>query len=109
QARVLEPVAALVHSMIWREAYRGEQKAFRLSIQARFQQDRRAERRGKGRAVETAALRHPEARSAGTSLRSSARARWRVQVLGRDPRPLARSSRQASGSGGGGSPAGIWR
>ena len=61
--------------------------------EARLRENRRAERhrREQGRAERASALRHPEARRDAPALRSPARGRRRLQVVGRDARALARS------------------
>ena len=62
-----------------------------------------------GKAVQPAAVRHPEARRHPPALRSQAGVRRRLQVLGGDARPLARSARQAARGGGGGPSARLRR
>src|SRR5690348_8416136 len=61
-------------------------KAIDVSIQAGLHQDPRAQRTSGRCPLQTAALRHPETRRATAALRPAARARWRVQILGCDPR-----------------------
>ena len=87
----------------------GNSKTFPLSLDARFQQDRRAQRPPKGRFVPAFALRHPEARGDAPALRPAAGAGRRVQVLGGDARALAQSAGQAAVSRGRRSSAGLRR
>ena len=68
------------------ECVRGRPKTIDLPEKARFREDRGAVRRGEGRAVEAAALRHPEACRDAAALRPPAGARRRLQVLGGDAR-----------------------
>ena len=62
-----------------------------LPRQARLREDRRAQRRDRSDAVTAAALRDPEARRPAAALRSAPRTGRRLQVLGGDARPIARS------------------
>ncbi len=59
--------------------------------------------------LRTPPLRHPEARRHPAALRPAAGTRRRVQVLGGDPRPVARPARQAPGRRGRGPPARLRR
>src|ERR1700728_2785949 len=73
---------------------RGSKEPFHLSKETGFRKNRGAQRRGRGHAVEAAAVRDPEARGQAASLRSAAGIRRRLQILGGRARPLARSARQ---------------
>ncbi len=93
----------------WWRFDRVVEKSVHLPEEARFRKDRGALRRRQGRAVEAAAVRDPEARRDPAALRSPAGIRRRLQVLGGDARPLARSARQAAGGRGRGSSARLRR
>ena len=84
-------------------------KTLHLPTETRFREDTGAVGQDRGGAIEAAALRDPEARCDAAALRSAARVRRRVQVLGGDQGTLARSARQAAGGRGRGPSARLWR
>src|SRR6185437_11711417 len=102
------PLKVLVPGLLRRGSTRVLEKSVHLPEEARFRQDRRTKWRGQGGAIPAAALRDSETRRDPAALRPSAGVRRRVQVMGGDARPLARSARQTAGGRGGGSPAGLW-
>src|SRR3989442_1245150 len=74
------------------ELNRVSEKSVHLSKEAGFRKDRRTQRRCTGCAFEASAVRDPEARCEPAALRFAAGIRRRLQILGSDEGPLARSA-----------------